>query len=33
MICVVEKGFEVGVYILFGVVFEIKVFDELLFDW
>lgn len=30
---VVEKGFEVGVYIFFGVVFELCVFNELFFNW
>lgn len=29
----VEKGFEVGVYILFGVVIELCVMNELFFNW
>lgn len=28
-----EKGVEVGVYIFFGVVIEIKVLDEFFFIW
>ena len=33
MICVVEKGSEVGAHILSGAVFETKALDELLPDW
>lgn len=33
MVCVVEKGFEVGVYIFFGVVFELCLLNEFFFDW
>lgn len=33
MICVVEKGSEVGAHILSGAVFETKALDELIPDW
>lgn len=33
MICVVEKGSEVGAHILSGAVFETRALDELLPDW
>ncbi|WP_338411384.1 NAD(P)/FAD-dependent oxidoreductase, partial [Pseudoalteromonas nigrifaciens] len=33
MICVVEKGSEVGAHILSGAVFETKALDELLPNW
>lgn len=33
LICVVEKGSEVGAHILSGAVFETKALDELLPDW
>ena len=33
MICVVEKGSEVGAHIISGAVFETKALDELLPDW
>ena len=33
MICVVEKGSEVGAHILSGAVFETKALDELLPEW
>lgn len=33
MICVVEKGSEVGAHILSGAVFEARALDELLPDW
>lgn len=32
-VCVVEKGFEVGVYIFLGVVFELCVINELFLNW
>lgn len=31
--CVLEKGFEVGVYILLGVVIDLSFLNELLFNW
>ncbi|MCF7513066.1 electron transfer flavoprotein-ubiquinone oxidoreductase [Pseudoalteromonas sp. L23] len=33
MICVVEKGSEVGAHVLSGAVFETKALDELIPDW
>jgi electron-transferring-flavoprotein dehydrogenase len=33
LICVVEKGSEVGAHVLSGAVFETKALDELLPDW
>lgn len=33
MICVVEKGSEVGAHVLSGAVFETKALDELLPHW
>lgn len=33
MVCVVEKGSEVGAHILSGAVFETKAIDELFPDW
>lgn len=32
-VVVLEKGFEVGVYILLGVVLDLFGFDCLMFDW
>lgn len=33
MVCVVEKGSEVGAHILSGAVFETRALDELFPDW
>ena len=33
MVCVVEKGSEVGAHILSGAVFETRALDELLPNW